>query len=306
MYDNAYVHQISEYNKRPKEGNYVFMKKMFFKKSWLWAIVLCMLAVFAPTRQVEAAEAGIVSFELYEDGEDTCSKYDVTGDKIQDTVKVTVKNNQDDSYSGTLQVYVNGNLVFKQTREPDPIFHVNLIQLKNGKIFFDIESTIFSDDACIHNLYVYSKGKLKNVYDFQEYFANYASYYTVNIVNVSGNTLKTEVRAQFHTTGIIRYNMKVAYKNGTLKRTSNTYSINYDSRTNKWTVGRTIKAYKSAGSKKLAFTLKKGNSVQLNKVVYKNNKVYFQVKRSNGKTGYIPAIRKYPYPQYFVEAQYAG
>ena len=65
------------------------MKKIFFKKSWLWAIVLCMLAVFAPTRQVEAAEAGIVSFELYEDGEDTCSKYDVTGDKIQDTVKVT-------------------------------------------------------------------------------------------------------------------------------------------------------------------------------------------------------------------------
>lgn len=282
------------------------MKKMFFKKSWLWAIMLCMLAVFAPTKQVEAAEAGIVTFELYEDKEDTCSKYDVTGDKIADTVKVTVKNNQDDSSSGTMQVYVNGNLVLKQTRELDPSFNVNLIQLKNGKVFFDIESTILSDDDCIHKLYVYSKGKLKSVYDFQKYFAKYASYYNVSVVKVSGNTLKTEVYAQFHTTGSINYNMNVAYKNGTFKRTSNTYSVNYDGRTNKWTAGRTIKAYKSAGSKKLAFTLKKGISVTLNKVVYKNNKVYFQVKRSNGKAGYIPAVKKFPNPQYFKEAQYAG
>ena len=146
------------------------------------------------------------------------------------------------------------------------------------------------------------------MYDFQKYYENYASYYTVNVTGVSGNTIKTEVAAQFHTTGIICFDMNVTYKGGKFKRTANTFRPNYESRENKWTAGRKIKAYKKAGSKKIAYTLKKGDVVTLDKIVYKNNKVYFQVKRSTGKvkTGYIPAAKKWAYPQYFEEAQFAG
>lgn len=102
--------------------------------------------------------------------------------------------------------------------------------------------------------------------------------------------------------------MNVAYKKGKFKRTANTFRPKYESRKNKWTAGRKIKVYKKAGSKKTAFTLKKGNTVKLEKIIYKNNKVYFRVKRSKGKvkTGYIPGAKKWADPQYFEEAQFAG
>lgn len=46
--------------------------------------------------------------------------------------------------------------------------------------------------------------------------------------------------------------------------------------------------------------------VKLNKVVYKGNKVYFQVKKSNGKTGYIVATKHMSPTLYFEEAEFAG
>ncbi len=284
------------------------MKKRFFKRGWFLGILLCVFAVFGGTQRVEAAENGIISLELYPNMEATYTKYDVTGDTLNDTVKVTVTNHNDKMYSGTIKVYVNGDLVFKQTREPDPGWTVKLIKLKNGNVFFDIESMIVSGDCSIHHLYVYKNKQLKSVYDFQKYYNKYADYYNVDTTEVSGNTIKTTVRAQFYTTGIVYFNMNVAYKNGTFKRTANTFRPNFEDPTTKWTVARTIKVYKSAGSKKLAYTLKKGNKVQLSKIIYKNNKVYFQVKRSNGKVknGYIPAAKRWADPQYFVESQFAG
>ena len=48
------------------------------------------------------------------------------------------------------------------------------------------------------------------------------------------------------------------------------------------------------------------NVIQINKVVYKNNKLYFQVKNSQGKTGYIPASKSVKSMNTFKEAQFAG
>ncbi len=238
------------------------------------------------------------------------SKYDVTGDGVADTVKVKTVDNADEQHSGTIQIFVNDNVAFEQKREANPFWQVNLIRLANGKVFFDIESTIMSDDDCIHQLYVCENGKLKSVYDFQKYYDKYASYYSADIVKVSGNTIKTEVMAQFHTTGRVYYNMNVQYKDGKFERTSNTFSPKYKkmSMKNKWTAKKKIKVYKKAGSKKTVYTLKKGDVIKLNKIIYKNNKVYFQVKnnKGKGKTGYIPATKKNTGKSYFKESQFAG
>lgn len=171
---------------------------------------------------------------------------------------------------------------------------MNLIRLKNGKIFFEIRDG-FNDWVDTHKLYAYNKGKLKCVYDFHKYYEKYAYRYLVHIKKISGNTIKTNVQAQFYTTGIVKFNINVSYKDGKFMRTSNKYVPNYKemNKKNKWTVNRKIKVYKKAGSKKLAYTLKKGNIVKINKIIYKNNKVYFQVKnkQGKGKTGYIPATK---------------
>ena len=239
---------------------------------------------------------------------DKVYQYDVNEDGLTDKVKVKVVNNEDEEYSGVLKIYVNEDIVFEQKRNQDPVWYVQLIRVENGKVFFDIFSTIASDDACMHQLYSCQNGKLKSVYNFQKYYNKYADYYLVNIVKVSGNTIKTSVMAQFYVTGRLQFDMKVIYKDGTFKRTSSSFAPKYTSegRKNKWTVNRKIKVYKKAGSTKLAYTLKKGNVVKLNKVVYKGNKVYFQVKKSNGKTGYIAATKKMSSTFFFKEAQFAG
>lgn len=236
------------------------------------------------------------------------TKFDVNGDGKPDNVKYTIvySNNELDD-SATMQVFVNGKVAFKQKRDFGPGWSVNLIKLENGKVFFEIGSSVGSDDDIIHQLYLCKDNKLKSVYNFQKYFYNYADYHIVNIVKISGNTLKLEVYSQFYTTGSVRYNMSISYKDGVFKRTSNTLTLDYKKmdRKNKWTVAKKIKVYKKAGSKKVAFTLKKKDIVKINKVILKKNKVYIQVKKSNGKTGYIPAAKKYN-GSYFKEAQYAG
>lgn len=284
------------------------MKRRFYEKSFIWMIVVCVCVLFGTTQKASAAGNGVVEFDLWKAQEQTYTKYDVTGDGKEDTVRIVITNNQDEQYSGTIKVYVNDNIVFDQTREPDPVWRVKLIKLDNGNVFFDIESTIVSDDAGQHKIYEWKDGKLKTVYDFQKYYDKYAAYYSVDVVKVSGNTIKTKVTAQFYITGMIGFDMNVVYKDGKFKRTSNSFSPKYKSRKNKWTAGRKIKVYKKAGAKKIAYTLKKGNTVKLDKILYKNNKVYFKVKRSKGKvkTGYIPGVKKWADPQYFKEAQFAG
>lgn len=243
------------------------------------------------------------------------SQYDVTGDGKPDKVKCTVVSDDEryDDSSRTMQVFINGKVAFKQKRDSGPGWGVDLIKLENGKVFFEIGSSVGSDDGIDHQLYIYKGNKLKSVYDFQKYFYNYADYHIVHIVKISGNKLKLEVYSQFYTTAGVRYNMSISYKDGVFKRTSNTFTLDYKkmNRKNKWTVARKIKVYKKAGSKKVAYTLKKKDVVKINKVILKKNKVYMQVKKSNGKTGYIRAAKKLPYDnytlkKYFKEAQYAG
>ena len=247
-----------------------------------------------------AANVALTPDEVYQ--------YDVNGDGVTDQVEVNIVNSEDEKESGVLKVYVNEDMVFEQERNYSPVWYVNLIQLENGKVFFDIYSTIWSDDDCIHQLYSCQNGKLKSVYDFQKYYNKYADYYFVHIVDVSGNTIKTSVMAQFYVTGRVTFDMKLSYEEGKFKRTSSSFAPKYKSegRKNKWTVNRKIKVYKKAASKKLAYTLKKGNIIKINKIVYKGNKVYFQVKKSNGKTGYIAATKTMSSNLYFEEAQFAG
>lgn len=235
-------------------------------------------------------------------------QYDVNEDGVTDQIEVRCVSNKDQAHSGVIKVLVNSTVVFQQKRIEDPVWYVRLIRLQNQKVFFDIYSTISSDDACMHQLYCLQNSKLKSVYDFQKYYNQYADYYLTDIAKVSGNTIKISVMAQFFVTGSVRFDMNFTYKDGKFKRTSNTFALKYKTmgRKNKWTANRKIKVYKKAGSKKLAYTLKKGNVVKLNKVVYKGNKVYFQVKKSNGKTGYIVATKHMSPTLYFEEAQFAG
>lgn len=236
------------------------------------------------------------------------SQYDVTGNKSADTVKVEIVNNEDENDSRTIQIFVNDKVAFKQEREWGPYWSVELITLANGESLFDINSNISSDDDSIHQLYICENNKLKSVYNFQKYYEEYTSYYSVDIVKIYGNIIETEVRAQFYTTGSMQYDMNLNYENGKFERADNTFTPKYKamSKENKWTANTKIEVYEEAGDKRVAYTLKKGSIVKLDKIVYNNKEVYFQVENNKGKKGYIAAAKTYPDTIYFKEAQYAG
>lgn len=139
------------------------------------------------------------------------SKYDVTGDGKEDTFKVEILENNDETlFDGTMQILLNNKIVFEQKRELRPAWEVKLIKLANGEAFFDINSTIMdADDRIHHQLYICENDALKSVYDFQKYYSEYTTNYSVDIVKVSGNTIETEVYTQFHVTGIMQYDMNL-------------------------------------------------------------------------------------------------
>lgn len=282
-----------------------------FRKIWLCiTIIFCVLCILGKEQRVYAAKSGLTHLGTWGLGDKakTFKKYDVTGDGKEDTVKISVKWNSNRN-DAVLKIFVNDKLAFKSKAVDCIYWSVDLVQLKNGKVFFELLSLVSSDDVDIHGLYQYDNGKIKSCYDFLEFYSEYAHNFNMNLYKVKGNTLYTVVSGQFYATGAIGHKMKLVYKKGKFQRESNSYPILYNSqKNNKWTAKRKVKVYKKPGSKTITYTLKKGNVVKINQMVYKNNKMYFKIKNKNGKgkTGYIPVEKADKAKTYFKEAYFSG
>lgn len=275
-------------------------------------IILCALCVVGKEQKVYAAKSGYVNLgTMWRENESiTYTKYDVTGDGKADKIKITMK--KVGKYDGRLRIYVNGKLAYENIAGECIYWSVGLVFLKNGKTFFNIMSLVSSDDVALHKLYQYKYGKFTVAYDFLKYYEGYAYNVSAGVYKVEGNTIYASVYGQFWKTGGISHNIKIQYKNSKLKRVSNYCSILYgkdgNEKKNKWTANRKIKVYEKPESKKVIYTVKKGDVIKINKVVYKNKKIYFQVKNENEKvkTGYIPETIYPATETYFKEAHFSG
>lgn len=277
-------------------------------KCIVYAMFLCLIFASGPKQKAYAAVNGYVDMSSYNlDEKKTCSEYDVTGDGIKDTVQAVMSfNKKTQKYS--YKITINDVSVFEETggESEDAWWSLKLLSMQDGKVFFAISRSSFNDYIVKHGLYEYVDGTLNWFYDMQR-DGRYCDRYDVTINKVAGNTIYTNVSAQYYTTGWISYKVNLSYQNGTIKVMSNSSSIKYSKyRKNKWTANKKIKVYKKIGNKKSSYTLKKGDKIKINKIVSQGNKVYFKIKNKKGKTGYIPAAKKFPSKVYFKEAQYAG
>ncbi|MDE5862893.1 MAG: SH3 domain-containing protein [Lachnospiraceae bacterium] len=291
----------------------------YLKKKMNFMLVISGILFLAMAQKAEAAGSGITKVTpgtVY-------SQYDLDEDGVSDAVKVVVTESSttadagraDADGAGTLRIYVNDVVVFEQTRNDYPYWSLQLITLKNGRTFIDIESTVGSDDDCMHELYRLKDGQLESICDFQKPYSKYGDYYNVTITKVSGDSLVLDASAQFFTTGITHWRMKYVYMICKCQARHESFDFGYIENSqkvqykdmpvkNKWTAGKKLKAYKKAGSKKVVYTIKKGNTVKINRIIFRNNKIYFQIKNGKGKTGYIPCAKKHK--QEFKEAVFAG
>lgn len=290
---------------------------------YLFTLLFAVVMVFALEAKVFAATPGwedLKSFDGITKRTKVYTELDVTGDKKKDTIKVVYTPKGDmsdpDFVDGEIKILVNGKRVFKEARYGSPQWAIRLIWLKNGKVIFYISSTVGSGDNGEAGLYQYQSGKLRQLYDLDKFTdgaGGDADGYTIQ--KVTGNKIVIERSTQFHLTGMLYYNMTLVYKNGKLKLASNqmktTGRFSQSIATgngNGWTAAYTMKVYNKAGSKKVAFKIKKGSKIEFKKVIYKNNKFYFQIRELSGKkrTGYIQNPKASKYPFYFEECVFVG
>ncbi|MCM1159408.1 MAG: hypothetical protein NC300_11915 [Bacteroidales bacterium] len=279
------------------------------KKFFCMLMIMCVFCVWGKEQVVYAAKSGYVNLGNVwsENKSKTYKKYDVTGDGKVDKVKITMKRVGENGYNGRLRIYVNNKLTYDCIAVDCIYWSVGLVCLKNGNVYFDIWNLVSSEDVDIHGLYAYNNGKLETAYDFLKYYEGYAHNVSTGVEKVKGNVIYVGIGAQFWKTGGISHNIKIQYKNGKLKRVSNYCPIIYGSKAeNRWTAIRRIKIYEKPSSKKVIYTVKKGDVIKINKVVYKNKKIYFQVKNKKGKKGYMPELIYPTGGAYFKEAFFSG
>ena len=111
----------------------------------------------------------------------------------------------------------------------------------------------------------------------------------------------TSETAQFFATGMISWSMKFTYKDGKVKRTASQFTPTYEKNVKNWTAQRNLNLYQQLGSKTLAYTIKNGDVVQINKIIFKDFKVYFQVINKSGKIGYLTCPKTFQSKNYFKE-----
>ena len=175
-----------------------------YQKS-LWIIfLLCITCIAGPKQTAYAAANGYADMSSYKlDEVKTCSQYDVTGDGIKDKVQAVVsydKKTQKYSY----KITVNDVSVFEQAsgENEDAWWSLNLLPMQDGKVFFEISGNSYNDYIQKHGLYEYVDGTLKWFYDMQR-DGRYCDRYNVTIDKVAGNTIYTNISAQYYTTGWI-------------------------------------------------------------------------------------------------------
>ena len=146
----------------------------------------------------------------------TYTKYDITGDRKADTIRVVKEKGEYDYYDG-FRVLING----KQAFAVEDCFYydasIKLYTLQNKKVFVYIYLESDNNDGPVCGLFKYSNGKLKKVIDFQTFY-KYGSHEYGKIVKVSGNTLQVKLYIMSCAVGPLDLKFTFKYKNGNIRR----------------------------------------------------------------------------------------
>lgn len=282
------------------------MERNNFFKCLILLVVFCVCGLL-PAKTASAANPTTVTLKINK----TYTGYDVTGDKKKDKIMIKPGGYSYGTYK-SLAVYVNGK---KQTLVGNNLFFystsIKLYTLSNGKPFLYIDAYGDNGDGHICGIFQYKMGKWKRVLDFTTFFRPYGGHLTGKVVSVNGKNIKVRFYVMSWALGPTTIDYIYSYKDGTLKRTS-TYGkyheiYSYGKKTRKFTVNKTITAYKAADGKTKAFVLKRRNTVTVTKCRFINGKMYIQLKYK-GKTGWIKAQNKYlrEDQKQFSNATYAG
>lgn len=244
----------------------------------------------------------------------TYTKYDVTGDRKADTIKISNMKKEYDVNTG-IKVTINGKKVFYDKTSCYYDLEAYLCTLANGKVFLYLYNPLDNGDADYCSLYQYQKGKLECVINMNKFYGSSKLGYHTNgtIKSVSGNKITVEMYQQNYELGGLSVSYDYKYANGKLTKDGNV-TTNFtcwaaDSNDGKLTARINMSVYTRTNCKSKAFTLQAGQKIEIKSIYCKSGKMLIKVKRlSDGKTGYIKCIKGNPKNGIapFSEIMYAG
>ena len=261
---------------------------------------------------------GYKNGKQYKSWSKTVSRYDVTGDKTADTVKVVLTPHPTASPATIkLRLYVNDKLMKTiNSKTGGLLADVRVVTLKNNKPFIYVRYTGNNGDGT-YELYQIKKGKLKTVISNKQVAKTGTNHNRIDSLKPVENKVKVTFGSMMYSTGGTQIKFTYKYKSGTLKRTSNSSkAISYMKRGSykykkysPLTAAMSFKVYKNMKAKKVAFTVHSGDSVKPIAIGYKGKRAFLKVK-VNGKTGWAK-VAKVPYGKtssgtYFYECFLAG
>lgn len=274
-------------------------------KAYLFTIFFIICFVMISNQQIYAKT--IKSIPL--NNNKTIKKYDVTGDKKKDSIKICSDNMDpyEIEYGRNWKININGKIAIDFGDvfcKPD----VSLYKCSSKRVYLHVVLRDMNNgDIHESSLFQYKKGKLVKVCDmFQAVLKNFdAFHYGIEIKKMKSKTMVIQCRNQMSSTALIYWTMKYKYSKGKWKRTSKKYKVKYIYKTNEWTATRKITTYTKPGGKKKSFTIQVKDLVKINYICIKKGKTYIQVTDKNGKKGWYRDPQKYT-GGYFEEALFAG
>lgn len=279
------------------------MKKLFFS---IVMFCVCLSGICFQTSEAEAASVKGIELKNQKD----IKKYDVTGDGVKDTIRIDCDKSDEmyDWMGDDWTVKINNEVVYRDNPEVyTETLSVVLYQVSESRIYLDIQENVGSnDDITSRAFYQYQDGTLVKVCDIYEPLSKhiYSFHFYVTGVKVTAKKITATYMNQFSASGYLAWEVTYKYQNGNWKKAGNTYKVTEDK---EMTTSRKFAVYKTAGGKTKAFTLKKGQKVQIKKICLKNKKTYLQLVLPNGKKGWLKSPNKdIPEGYYFEGVMFAG
>ena len=289
------------------------MKKAtsLFKVVMLFLAVVVCAGIAKPQNAFakNAKNPSVVKLKLNQ----TYSKYDVTGDGKADKIRIGCYKNDEYCIEG-LKITINGRTVLSKKNSLYYRLCAKLCTLQNGKVFLYVYNPYNNEDADICALFQYQNGKLKKCIDMNKFYgSNDLGYHTKGEVkSVKGNKITVEIYQQTYQLGGMSVTFDYKYSKGKLIKDgikAKKYQIWAYKENGSLTASRNMTVYQNVGCSSKAFTLSTGQKIKILGVYCKSGNMMIKIKRiSDGKTGYLKCIKKFPSSgdAPFYEVAYAG
>lgn len=248
----------------------------------------------------ESVPEGIVTLK-----NNTLYKYDLNGDDKVDDVKCKFTYDEGNGNT-TLKLYINNKLSLTRKTSCDG-FDVKVCDLDKNDKYLDLFICEDAANDCVMNsFFTRYNGKALNpkvAFTPKEILKKNMDANHYELVKLAGNG-KFYIRNYTDCDAIGSFNCYRAFQlkdNAITAVPVNTYKLLTIA--DKYKAAKSFQAYEKAGSKKVVYTVKKGNEVTFDELyISKSGKAYLRMKNANGKTGWIKSDQK----NLFVNAIIAG